>query len=432
MKQIFFLFAMLASVTASAQVTHVEPAGANYANKTVSFRVWWNAGSRNATHLSKVWVWVDYITMNSNNTTSGNTWTRATVGTVSGGVTSFDGSNRKGFWLEGNASTNYSATLTVQLTNVPDNFNWCAYVSDYPPNVTLDKGTYTFKGTTNFIVSSQAQPVTTKTIAKASLSVTSASTFTDATGCPGIGSLYCPYTGSDLYMDATHLCRQRTSGAQNWEAWIKDTRDNELYRIVYMPDSKWWLAQNVKLASYGGNNAGTAYSNCNKDECGRGYTRSETIAAWGGTSGIGENKQGVCPSGWILPSYVQYQTLFNAIDNSISWSAYSTSADCGGYCFTNAAVVVRMRNSSWPTLCAAGNDYYGWSHLKDPASCSAANLGSCYFYHTAQENTSLWTIARFYYRDCYANSDCSMFCVTSIPAAGYTNARVMVRCIRTL
>ncbi|MDR3134063.1 MAG: hypothetical protein LBU42_08625, partial [Prevotellaceae bacterium] len=66
MKTTFFFFAMLISITASAQVTNVTPISANYTDKTVSFRVWWNAGSRDATHLSKVWVWVDYITVNSN------------------------------------------------------------------------------------------------------------------------------------------------------------------------------------------------------------------------------------------------------------------------------------------------------------------------------------------------------------------------------
>jgi hypothetical protein len=189
MKKQFFFFAMLASVTASAQMTNVAPISANYANKTVSFRVWWNAGSRDATHLSKVWVWVDYIEINSNNTTSGNTWTRATVGSISGGATSYDGDNRKGFWLEGNATTNYSATLTVQLTNVPDKFNWCAYVSDFPPNVTANGTTYTLHGTPPFtLIASNGttkQTVSGTTITTSALTMTPI-TMTDKTECPGV------------------------------------------------------------------------------------------------------------------------------------------------------------------------------------------------------------------------------------------------------
>ena len=162
MRTKIFFFAMLASVAANAQVTHVEPVSANYTDQTVSFRVWWNAGTRDATHLSKVWVWIDYITVNSNNTTSGNTWTRATVGTISGGATSYDGSNRQGFWLEGNSGS-YSATVTVKLNIIASKFNWCAYVSDYPPNVTAANGTYTFKGTPPFTLIA-SDGTTTQTI----------------------------------------------------------------------------------------------------------------------------------------------------------------------------------------------------------------------------------------------------------------------------
>jgi uncharacterized protein (TIGR02145 family) len=275
-------------------------------------------------------------------------------------------------------------------------------------------------------VSSHAQPITTKTVAKTNLTVTSSSTFTDATGCPGIGSLYCPYTGSDLYMDATHLCQQRTSGAQNWEAWIKDTRDNEYYRIVYMPDDKWWLAQNVKLASYGGSEVGAAISGCTKDECGRGYTRNETIAAWGGTSGVGENKQGVCPSGWILPTYVQYQNLFKAINSNINFTAFGT-ASCGGYYFIDATVVTRLKNSSWS--CNPGTDYYGWAQLKEPSTCTSTTLESCWYYITAQKNTSTATRVRFAFRDCDAVKSCNQVTQVWIPL---TTARGEVRCFSQL
>ncbi|MDR1405953.1 MAG: hypothetical protein LBI89_01960, partial [Prevotellaceae bacterium] len=150
MKKILFLLVMLAGVAANAQVTVVEPVGADYATKTVSFRVRWNAGTRDATHLSKVWVWVDYITVNSNNTTSGNSWTRAAVSAASPTASvSYDGSSRQGFWLQGNAGS-YSATVTVRLNVTAARFNWCAYASDFPPNVTVTNGTYTFKGTPPF------------------------------------------------------------------------------------------------------------------------------------------------------------------------------------------------------------------------------------------------------------------------------------------
>ena len=281
MKKFFSLFAMLASMTASAQVTHVEPTGANYTNKIVSFRVWWNASSRDATNLSKVWVWVDYIQVNANNTTAGNSWTRAIVGTISGGITSYDGSNRNGFWLEGNASAAYSATLTVQLTNVPAKFNWCAYVSDYPPNVTAANGTYTFKGTPPFTLiaanGTTSQTVAGNTLAASALTITP-TTIKDKTECPGV---FCPYQGSDLYIDATHLCQQRTSGAQNWEAYIKDSRDSQIYHVTQFSDDSWYFADDLAIAE---KSVGTC--------SGKRYY-------------LGSDKPS-CPTGWRLPTFSEF------------------------------------------------------------------------------------------------------------------------------
>jgi uncharacterized protein (TIGR02145 family) len=363
MKTKFFIFAMLASVIASAQVTNVAPIGANYANKTISFRVWWNAGSRDVTHLSKVWVWVDYIKVNSNNTTSGNMWTRATVGIISGGTTSYDGSNQKGFWLEGNASTNYSATLTVQLTNVPDKFNWCAYGSDYPPNVaynnvTYNSGTYTFSGTPPFRLVS-ADGSQTKEFNKKSITVSEIGfvpkNFTDATGCPGIG--FCPYTGSDEFMDASHFCHLRTIGARNWETYIKDTRDNELYRIVFMPDNKWWLVQNVRYALTGSANT---YGGCTPAKCGYLYTgiqMSSTYTGSIGASGYGANKQGVCPNNWVLPVYNDWRAFTDAIDK-VPMTQYNVG---NGEWLVGTSPMLNQRLAAADNPVVTGNNYYGWA-----------------------------------------------------------------------
>jgi hypothetical protein len=80
--------------------------------------------------------------------------------------------------LQGNASTNYSATLTVQLNITETKFNWCAYASDYPPNAaSYNNGTYTLKGTRPFVINGAT--VDAKTYAGVINSMT------DATGCPG-------------------------------------------------------------------------------------------------------------------------------------------------------------------------------------------------------------------------------------------------------
>ncbi|MDR3133161.1 MAG: hypothetical protein LBU42_03970 [Prevotellaceae bacterium] len=364
MKTKLFFFAMLVSVAASAQVTHVEPVSATYTSQTVSFRVWWNADSRDATHLSKVWVWVDYIQINSNNTTSGNSWTRATAGTVSGGITSYDGSNRNGFWLVGNATTNYSATLTVQLTNVPAKFNWCAYVSDYPPNITVNNGTYTFRGTPPFILTASGgatQTVSGTTLAASALTITP-TTIRDRTECPGV---FCPYQRSDLYIDATHLCLQRTSGAQNWEAWIQDNRDDKYYRIVLMPDNKWWLAQNVKYAS-----VGSAVSGCTEDECGRSYTWAQVYASYaGGSSSSTGNVQGICPPGWLLPVTGDFDNMTKDMGSDATICQY-----------------LRSKTSS----CSPRLDYYGFANEKTVANGTKLALGDSWYANDSNREDALY------------------------------------------
>jgi uncharacterized protein (TIGR02145 family) len=334
MRTTSFLFAMFASIMASAQVTNVEPIGATYANKTVSFRVWWNADSRSATHLSKVWVWVDYIKVNTNNITSGNSWTRAAVSAATPAASvSYDGNNRQGFWLQGNSGS-YSATVTVQLNISETKFNWCAYVSDYPPNVTAANGTYTFKGTPPFTLTAAngttSQTVTGTTLAASALTVTP-TTIRDKTECPGV---FCIYTGNDLYIDATHLCQQRTSGAKNWEAYIRDARDSKIYRIVQMSDGNWYFAQDLDYR--GGSNSIYNASYCTT------YIYGVTAA----NSGV------VCPSGWDVPTNAVWTQLLNTIDGGPNnWAAFwpqsSGGTDIYGYTAVSHCVYISASGGEW-------------------------------------------------------------------------------------
>ncbi|MDR0582074.1 MAG: hypothetical protein LBG31_03820, partial [Prevotellaceae bacterium] len=236
-------------------------------------------------------------------------------------------------------------------------FNWCAYASDCPPFVIANNGTYTLQGTPPFILKATdgtSLTVEGNTLPASSLTI-AAVTLTDKTECP---SFFCAYTGSDLLRDETHLCGHRTTGAQNWEAWIKDTRDDELYRIVLMPDNHWWLAQNVKLASYSGKSAGSAFSNCSTADCGRRYTVAETVGDWGGTNGKGANIQGVCPSGWVLPVNADWVNFITAIEPTVSFTSYTAGIVKGVYT-VNASVMNKLIKPD--AKCGAGTDVYGWS-----------------------------------------------------------------------
>jgi uncharacterized protein (TIGR02145 family) len=148
----------------------------------------------------------------------------------------------------------------------------------------------------------------------------------------------CPYTGSDLLNNLTHLCRQRPGGAQNWEAYITDSRDSKIYRIVKMPDNKWWLAQNVKYAS-----VGKSISGCTEDQCGRAYTCAQVYASYaGGTSGSTGNVTGICPPGWLLPVRTDFSTLITSIGTA------------------NIAVPRLLPPN---VRCSLTDDFYGWRAL---------------------------------------------------------------------
>jgi hypothetical protein len=116
-------------------------------------------------------------------------------------------------------------------------------------------------------------------------------TIRDKTECPGV---FCIYTGSDLYIDATHLCQQRTSGAMNWEAYIKDSRDNQIYRITQFSDNSWWFANELN-------------------------TSDKRVKIYDGKSYYAGNNKPDCPQGWSYPSYAQLQT--RAYRTNDNWGA---------------------------------------------------------------------------------------------------------------
>jgi uncharacterized protein (TIGR02145 family) len=367
MKKLFFLFAMLTSVAVSAQ-SHIKlkMLSATYtATPTVQFSASWTSipTQANQTHNAKIWVWIDYVKVNADNTTSGNTWTRALVSgtpTATSGAASREAGNDKGFWLTGSTTT-YSATVTVPLTLEADvtKFNWCAYTSDYPPNVLANtNGSYTLAGTPPFTLiaanGTTKLSVPGKTIAASAVTFAPA-TITDATGCPG---LWCPYTGSDLYMDNTHRCLQRQSGVKNWEAWIKDSRDNQYYRIINMPDNKWWMGQNlnyrgVSYACYGGNAA-----NCN-----------ETNGAWYHYPTFYQSTT-ICPSGWHIPSMTEW-TGINLGQTGRDMTAISKGGnDSYGWTAQMAGIYYVPQNHGW--MRGGETDSYISTHLKQGARVDVA------------------------------------------------------------
>jgi hypothetical protein len=170
MKKTFFLFAMLASVAASAAVT-VTPLDVNYNTKTVKFSVSWTGTAANI----RVWVWVDLCPVTG---TSPGTFAKAVISSPSatdGNIATVDG-NTRGFYVTTNPST-----VTAVLDNATGKFNRCVYGSDFPPNAKDNgSGGYDLRGSPPFIINNtiewHAETYTGSEI----------TALTDATGSPGV------------------------------------------------------------------------------------------------------------------------------------------------------------------------------------------------------------------------------------------------------
>jgi uncharacterized protein (TIGR02145 family) len=254
-----------------------------------------------------VWVWIDLSPITG---TSPGTFEKAKISeatATAGSITTVSG-NTRGFYVTASPST-----VTATLDYAPaDKFNWCVYGSDAPPNVTAANGTYTLYGTPPFTLiaanGTATQTVEATAIATSAVTITPV-TLTDQTGCPGV---FCIYTGSDLYIDGTHLCQQRTSGARNWEAHIKDSRDDQIYRIVQMPTNIWWMAQNLNY-----NYSGTQCGKNEPDYCAK-YGRM-----WNRPKGLNTD---VCPSGWRVPAWTDIMQYFpnnsdvNKMKSTTTWT----------------------------------------------------------------------------------------------------------------
>ncbi|MDR0693707.1 MAG: hypothetical protein LBF81_00195 [Prevotellaceae bacterium] len=408
MKKFFLSFLSLLGLGFSgAAQSHIniELLSATYTTPAVQFRVSWSSIPTIAgqIHNSKIWLWVDFIKI-ENNQPSG-TWTRAVVANPSPGTIAPE--TNKGFWLQGNTGS-YNQIVTVEL-DIPANttFNWCAYASDFPPNMVMEGQTYYFKGTPPFILKEAdgtIHEITQTSMPKANLTFVPVS-ITDKTECLGglkeiIGT--CAYTGTDWYADPNHKCQQRTGGAQNWEAWIKDTRDNELYRVIKMPDNHWWLAQNVKYAG-----AGSEISYCNKDECGRAYFPVDAYTSYdGGSSSSSGNVQGICPANWLLPISTNWLLLVNKIQNDGQ----------------SVATSLRALDSS----CEPVTNYYGWANIKNAANGGAYRKVSGWYrnddYVDDARHTGLVVDARS--GSGYDNVYCGEF------HTHYTHSGLVKNCIR--
>jgi hypothetical protein len=315
MKKLYFFFLLLPlwgfGGFAHASVT-VQVLNTDFTNKTVTLHVEY----ANAVN-DRVWVWIYLCSMQGMFQPAEISAASATSGNVL-----YTATNTRGFFV-----TASPATVTATLDNASGRFSCCAYGSDAPPNMTESNGTYTFKGTPPFILTdadgAATQTVTENTLLASALTITPV-TITDETGYPNFIS-FCNYTGSDLYVDVSHLCQQLTSGAKNWEAYIIDARDSEIYRITQFSDNSWWFAEDYR-GNYG-----------YQITCGAKRFYSAT------------DKSNDCPAGWMLPSSAQIEARYSGDATSDAWNA---PLNRNGWLYNHTSTGCFAHNDRCDIVCA--------------------------------------------------------------------------------
>ncbi len=122
-----------------------------------------------------------------------------------------------------------------------------------------------------------------------------------------------------------------SSDAKSSSSWnvvigiMADSRDGQIYKTVTI-GSQTWMAQNLNYESensWCGGGSGKNEGDCSK--YGRSYTWAAAVGKTEDACGYGYDCyslsgdiQGVCPTGWHLPSLLEWEILFTAVGYSIA------------------------------------------------------------------------------------------------------------------
>jgi hypothetical protein len=197
MKKILFLLLLLplfGGGLLSAQNT-IDVSGLTVEAGTVTFNVKWSDPGAPNLWSDTVWVFVDY---NKNGKMERLLLTGGTL-TAHSGTGEFIPENTMGAWVAGDARTNSPFSATVQLfTGETTVAGACAYASSYPPvGQYVSESEIIFSGTPMYeITLVHEDGVTFETIESGSTFLLpcsyTVSSFTDATGAPGITKCLAP------------------------------------------------------------------------------------------------------------------------------------------------------------------------------------------------------------------------------------------------
>lgn len=175
---------------------------------------------------------------------------------------------------------------------------------------------------------------------------------------------------------------------------LVDSRDGQTYRTVTITyrnlpiDSQTWMAENLNYDS------GTASSQCldydptNCDIYGRLYDWNTAMAGSSSSDAIPSGVQGICPDGWHLPSYEEWNILINASSSVESMRGEFLKSPFGWMPHTN----VRIGTNRYGFSALGGG---GTQQMAD-GNFSGGRLGYAGFWWTATERDAdfgrLWSM----------------------------------------
>jgi hypothetical protein len=156
---------------------------------TITFNVSWNKNNMPKEWSDTVWVLVDYNDKGAMKRLPLATSATLTATSAPGvGKVEPAPNNNKGVWLIGNARTADAFSATVQLLTATANLSgMCVYAINYPPvGRYTSNTTIAFKGTPKYVVTLDNNQTVTATSPYTIPAGRSISSFTDASGAPGV------------------------------------------------------------------------------------------------------------------------------------------------------------------------------------------------------------------------------------------------------
>jgi len=188
-------------------------------------------------------------------------------------------------------------------------------------------------------------------------------------------------TGDDWYNPFAHMhyCRNGTTLTQY--DYITDARDGKKYSIIVI-GTQTWMAENLNYNAsgskcYDDDTGGDSQGNCAK--YGRLYNWATAMANSASSVANPSGVQGICPTGWHLPSKTEWDALMTAVGSSSAgeklkaqsgWSSCGPSGSGNSYvCYdTYGFSALPGGRGYYGYFEDVGNDGHWWSSTETSAS----------------------------------------------------------------